>query len=735
MTKKYSNKPAPKPSQKFPKKDPHLKREAALYANPIPSREYILAYLKKIKKPANFKQLMNALGLKKPDEKEGLDRRLKAMLRDGQLVLNRNDCFGLIDQMSLIAGRVQGHRDGFGWFIPDVGKPDIFLHARQMHQVFDGDRVLVRVISKDKKRPEGAIVEVLERNTQQIVGKLLEEKGVFFVDPDSKSIVQDIIIPRDCVGKAKPGQFVVANITVQPSMRRQAQGEIIEVLGDQLTPGMEVELAIRAHELPFRFSPDVLSEIKNLPDAVSKDDLKEALKERKDLRDLPFVTIDGEDARDFDDAVFCEPLEKNKWRVLVAIADVAHYVKPDTALDTEAQLRGNSVYFPSRVIPMLPEKLSNELCSLKADCERLTMVCEMILDANGNMLEYHFDNAVIFSKARLTYTQVAAELNGENTIDLGLKKSIQNLHELFKVLFKQRQLRGAIDFETVETQILFDQDGKIDRIVQRHRNVAHRIIEEMMLLANQTTAHFLEKSALPTIYRVHDLPDDAKLFALRDFLNAFGLKLTGGDKPTALDYGKLLEKVAGRPDAHLIQTVMLRSMRQAIYTVENRGHFGLSYEGYCHFTSPIRRYPDLLIHRALKHAIAKRKASKFMYDLEKMESIAEHCSQTERRADKATRDATDWLKCDYMQDKVGETFDGIISDVTGFGIFVELKEIYVQGLLHVTALQNDYYQYDPAHHLMRGKASNKTYRLGDSIRVTVARVNLDDRQIDFVLDK
>jgi len=725
VSKKYEKKSL----KKFSKKDPHYKREAQIYAHPIPSREYILAYLKNYKKPMNFKQLLTALKLKMPNEKEGLERRLKAMIRDGQLILNSKNCFAVVNQKSLISGKIQAHRDGFGWFIPDKSGNDVFLAARQMRQVFSGDRVLIRLISRDKRRPEGVIVEVLERNTLQIVGKLVDEKGVLLVNPDNKAIVQNIAIPAGCTAGAKPGQFVIVKITTQPSLRHPAQGEVIEILGDQLTPGMEVELAIRAHNLPFRFSPDIFSDIAKLPDAVLQADLNN----RKDLRHIPFVTIDGEDARDFDDAVFCEFIDGDKWRALVAIADVAYYVKPNTALDIEAQLRGNSVYFPSRVIPMLPEKLSNDLCSLKANCDRLTIVCEMILDANGNMLEYHFDNAVIFSKARLTYTQVAAEINGENSIDENLKKPIQNLYQFFKILFTQRQLRGAIDFETIETQILFDPNGKIDRIVQRHRNVAHRIIEEMMLLANQTTAHFLETLQLPTIYRVHDLPDDTKLLALRDFLKAFGLVLPGGDKPTALDYAKLLKHVANRPDAHLIQTVMLRSMKQAIYTVENRGHFGLSYEGYCHFTSPIRRYPDLLIHRALKYAIQKRKASKFIYNLDEMETIAEHCSQTERRADKATRDATDWLKCDYMQDKVGESYDGIIADVTGFGIFVELKEIYVQGLLHITALKNDHYQYDPAHHLLRAKFSNKTYRLGDAIRVQVARVNLDDRQIDFVL--
>jgi len=710
-------------------KDPHYAREAQTYEHPIPSREFILAHLRECKRPAKFEQLFESLGLHSEPERDGLQRRLSAMLRDGQLVLNRGDRYGLVDRMSLVAGTVQAHRDGFGWLIPDAGGPDIFLHARQMRQVFNDDRVLVRVISKAGRKPEGAIVEVLERNTQHLAGRFYVENGIAFVEADSKSIVQEIIVPKGSEGAAKIGQFVVVKIVTQPTMRRQAIGEIVEILGDQLTPGMEVELAIRAHNLPYQFSSDVLGYAAQLPATVSAEDIKD----RRDLRDLYFVTIDGEDAKDFDDAVYCEPLKHGGWRVLVAIADVAHYVETDSALDAEAQLRGNSVYFPARVIPMLPEKLSNELCSLRPNCDRLTMVCEMELNADAELKSHRFDNAVIHSKARLTYTKVAAILDGKEKGDETLNPHLKNLHHVFKKLLFQRQLRGAIEFETTETQILFDADGKIDRIVARRRNVAHQIIEELMLLANETTSKYLEAAEIPLLYRVHDLPQPDRLLGLRDFLKAFSLRLPGGDAPTPKDYASLLERVAKRPDAHLIQTVMLRSLRQAIYSTDNRGHFGLSYESYCHFTSPIRRYPDLLIHRALKHVIQKRKVSKFAYDAEKMEVIGEHCSMTERRADRASRDATDWLKCDYMQDKVGKTFDGFIADVTGFGLFVELKDIFVQGLVHVTVLKNDYYQYDATHHALRGKSGNTMYRLGDPVRVTVAKVNLDERKIDFVL--
>jgi len=743
--KKRTNK---KPAFKNLKKDPYFVREAQTYEHPVPSREFIQEYLRERNTPASFEQLLDAFALKIEDERIGLERRLSAMLRDGQLVLNRGDRYGLIDRMSLIAGFVQAHRDGFGWLIPDAGGADVFLHARQMQQVFNNDRVLVRVISKEGKKPEGAIVEILERNTQQVAGRFFQENGVAFVDPDSKAITQEIIIPKGAEGAAVHGQFVVVNITAQPTTRRQPVGEVVEILGDQLTPGMEVELAIRAHNLPFQFTPAIKADVEQLPDSVLEKDLKN----RRDLRHLAFVTIDGEDAKDFDDAVYCEPLKNGGWRAFIAIADVAHYVTPDSILDKEAQLRGNSVYFPSRVIPMLPEKLSNELCSLRPNCDRLTMVCEIELNKDADVKSYRFDNAVIHSQARLTYTKVAAILDADTTTphlqkrvressrdssdenDIShLTLHLHNLHNLFKKLLLQRQLRGAIEFETTETQIMFGKDGKIDCIIPRKRNVAHRIIEEMMLLANEVTSKYLEKTGIPILYRVHDLPDVERLANLRDFLKAFSLKLTGGDRPAPIDFAKLLERVSKRKDANLIQTVMLRSLKQAIYSTDNRGHFGLSYESYCHFTSPIRRYPDLMIHRALKQAILKQKKSQFLYSAEKVEMVGEHCSMTERRADRASRDATDWLKCDYLKNKVGQTFDGIIADVTGFGIFVELKDIYVQGLVHITALKNDYYQFDSVHHLLRGKAGNLTYRLGDAIRVQIARVDLDQRKIDFIL--
>lgn len=713
----------------YQKKDPYREREVHLYEHPVASREFIMQYLKEINRPVSFKHLVQAFNLNRMEEREGLHRRLIAMERDGQLISNRRGSYALVREMELLRGRVQAHRNGFGFLVPDDGSSDIFLPAREMRTVFTDDIVLVRITNPQERKREGAIAEVLERNTHQVVGRYVKEGGLAFVDPDNQLITQDILIPPGEENKAKLGQFVVAEIIVQPSKRRQPMGRVIEILGDHLTPGMEVELAIRAYELPHRWPAEVLRESQEFPVEVLDHDKHG----RKDLRHLPLVTIDGGDAKDFDDAVYCES-NAGGWKLYVAIADVSHYVKMESALEKEARLRGNSVYFPAKVIPMLPEVLSNGLCSLKPHKDRLSIVCEIHVTRQGQVSRYQFYEAVIHSHARLTYDQVVAILRGEQTKNQEILLHINNLYKLYQKLLKQRITRGAIEFDTTETRIEFDQKGKIKRILPVARNEAHRIIEECMLLANVSASHFLQEKNIPTLYRVHEAPDEQKLHDLKQFLRAFGLRLTGGDKPTPMDYTKLLLRIEKRSDARLLQTVMLRSLRQAIYTPENAGHFGLSYEHYCHFTSPIRRYPDLIVHRAIRHVLQKRSSKKFYYKEQTLMNLGEHCSMTERRADRATRDAVDWLKCEYMLDKVGHTFDGRIVDVTGFGVFVELDKIYVEGLVHITALENDYYHYDPVHHLLRGKRSSRVYRLGDSIRVVIARVDLDSRKIDFLLE-
>ena len=723
--------------------DPHAEREAGKYATPIPSREFIISVLTDSGRLMTREELASAVGLHSDDDLEALRRRLRAMERDGQLLRNRKGGYGLVDRMDLVRGRIIGHPDGFGFLVPEEGGEDLFLGPRQMRQAMNGDRVVARVVGIDRRgRSEGAIVEVLERNTHRVVGRIYFENGISFVVPDHKRLTQDIRIPPDAVGGARHGQFVSAQIVEQPNKRSGPVGKVVEVIGDHMAPGMEIDVAIRAHEVPLEWPGAVEGEIQGLSEQVSP----AAKRNRVDLRDLPLVTIDGADSRDFDDAVYCKRTAKG-WKLIVAIADVSHYVKPGTALDAEAHVRGNSVYFPERVIPMLPEVLSNGLCSLNPEVDRLCMACEMTIDLQGKVTRSRFMEAVMRSHARLTYSQVAAMLvEREPKVRerySSLVDSLEELYSLYQAFRKLRNQRGAIDFETTETRIVFGADRKIERIVPIQRNDAHKIIEECMIAANVCTARFLKRHKLPTLYRVHEGPKAEKLSDLREFLGELGLSLGGGEKPQAGDYAKLLKKVQSRPDAHLIQTVMLRSLSQARYSPDNIGHFGLSHTEYLHFTSPIRRYPDLLVHRAIRHHLrnearkkksgAKTKLAKFPYTEADMATIGEQCSVTERRADDATRDAVDWLKCEHMLDKVGEDYSGIVTSVTSFGIFVELKDIYVEGLVHITALHNDYYHFDPAHHRLRGERTGKQYRLGDEVHVKVARVNLDDRKIDFAL--
>lgn len=749
-TQKKPSKPSKKPAKaklqgKAPRKttvrkkkiqDPFAEREATNYAHPIPSREFILEYLRNRGQPTRRADIIKELGLTSDEEQEALRRRLRAMERDGQLVFNRRGGYGLIEKMNLIRGRVLGHKEGYGFLIPDEGGDDLFLNAQQMRTVFSGDRVLVRVKHVDRRgRREGEIVEVLERNTSELVGRYFMENGLGFVVPDNSRICQDIIIPSDQQNNAKNGQYVMVSITAPPTIRSQAVGRVIEVLGDHMAPGLEIDVAIRAHSLPYVWPDAVQNEITNFTGIVSENDKKN----RVELRDKAFVTIDGEDAKDFDDAVYCRRIHEklnHGWKLYVAIADVANYVKPGSILDFEAKNRGNSVYFPNKVLPMLPESLSNGLCSLKPNLDRLVVVCEMNIDAHGILMDYAFYEGIIHSQARLTYTQVANMLNNSEQNPKNLLPHIKEFHGLFKKLLRQRQLRGAIDFNTVETKIVFGEKGKIARIVPVHRNEAHRMIEEAMLLANVSAADYLIKSELPTLYRVHEGPESQRLLALHDFLKPFNLKLSGGKKPKPKDYAKLIARIDDRPDSHLLQTVLLRSLKQALYSPENSGHFGLAYDAYTHFTSPIRRYPDLLVHRGIKYLLAKKhkhSTPEFPYSVKSMHEVGQHCSMTERRADLTTRDATDWLKCEYMLNKQGQVFQGIISDVTSFGVFVELNDIYIQGLLHITALKNDYYRYDPTNHLLQGRHSGQIYRLGDPIEVLVSRVDLDKRLIDFDL--
>lgn len=714
--------------------DPFEDREAEKYDNPIPSREFILELLKQNKAPLSRKNLSKLLGIKGEEQTEALRRRLRAMERDGQILRNRKNAYGIVSKMNLVSGRVMGHPEGFGFLIPDEGGEDLFLSEREMRVVLHGDRALARVSGVDRRgRKEGAIVEIVQRANQTVVGRLQFDAGLYYLIPHNRRISQDIMIPSHELMDAKDGQIVEAEITEHPNKHRSPLGKIVTVLGDHMAPGMEIDIALRSFELPHVWSPKALSQAESFGDSIPQ----EAIADRLDLRDLPLVTIDGADARDFDDAVYAEKLDSGNWRLWVAIADVSYYVKPEDALDKDAQERATSVYFPSQVIPMLPEALSNGLCSLNPKVDRLCMACEMIINPEGEIESYKFHQAVMNSKARLIYEQVAEMLQNQ---DAALRKQfshvlpgLETMYELFQIMLSAREKRGAIDFEMTETQFLFDENRKIASIEPRQRNDAHRLIEEFMIAANVAAARYLLASKLPVLYRIHEVPSIEKLSALREFLGELGLFLGGGDEPSPGHYASLLKTVSKRPDGHLLQTVMLRSMKQAVYSPDNVGHFGLGLEAYAHFTSPIRRYPDLLVHRAIKHALSNKKKATWRYSEEAMVQLGEHCSMASRRADEATRDVSDWLKCEYMRDRVGEVHEGVISGVTGFGLFVELSDIYIEGLVHVTALKNDYYQFDASGHRLMGERTRKSYRLGDSIRVKVVRVDLDEKKIDLDL--
>jgi ribonuclease R len=727
------------PSRDWTEQDSEFSQEQGRYADPIPSRSHILKTLGEQSGPITLDELIGQFGLGKLSQQEALNKRLVAMTREGQVVQNRNGAYGPVTQMNLIAGTVQAHRDGFGFLIPDAGGPDVFLAPRQMRPLMNGDRVLVRITGKDYKgRPEGAVSEVIERASRMIVGRLHNDQGITYVIPENQRVQQDLLIPEGDRMGARHGQMVVAEIVTPPGDRTLPVGRVREILGDHLAPGMEIEAAIRAHSLPFEWPEAVEREAAAIPSTVQASQLAG----REDLRDLPLVTIDGADARDFDDAVYAKPIKaglfnKGGWTLWVAIADVSAYVTPGSPLDKEASTRGNSVYFPQRVIPMLPEKLSNGLCSLNPDVDRLCMVCEMRVMPDGEIAKSRFYEAVMRSKARLIYEDVAEILDnpqGEKAQQrAALVPHLQALNKVFEALFAARSRRGAIDFESTETKIVFSGERKIEKIVPVQRNRAHRLIEECMIAANVESGKFVEKAAIPTLYRIHEQPDPSKIIALREFLSGLAMKLTGGDKPQAMDFAKVLEKAKGRPDASLVQTVMLRSLMQARYSPVNHGHFGLALTHYAHFTSPIRRYPDLLLHRAIKHALKKRKAKTFTYSNEQMEAHGAHCSMTERRADEATRDVTTWLKCEFMRHRIGEEYDAHIASVAPFGLFIELKGLYIEGLVHVSSLKNDYYEHDAKGHRLVGTRNGIVYSLADRVRVKVVRVNLDERKIDLEL--
>ncbi|MBL0709909.1 MAG: ribonuclease R [Colwellia sp.] len=730
--------------------DPHAKREATKYEKPVASRELLLSIIEKCSPPPTFNTLVKTLNYQEDHLLIGLKRRLRAMENSGQLGFNKFKQYAIPAKSSLLTGKVIGHRDGFGFFSPDDpakkdkrGK-DFYISSHEMKRVFHGDIVQAILVDRtDRKgRKEVKILEVIEPRKAPIVGRFYVDHHVCSVVSEDTKIKQEILIDPDEKLGARHGQMVVIELIQRPTKRSHAIGKVIEVLGDHMAPGMEIEIALRAHDLPHQFSSLVQEETASIADEVEES----AKLSRKDLRNLPLVTIDGEDARDFDDAVYCERKKSGGWRLWVAIADVSYYVRHGSALDDEAISRGNSVYFPSQVIPMLPEKLSNGLCSLKPDVDRLCMVCEMTVSGSGKLSGSKFYPAVMRSHARFTYSKVAAMLDGdENETGQALRNEyaallpdLENLKAMYLALSDARNKRGAIAFETQESLFLFNEDKKIESIVPLIRNDAHKIIEECMILANVATAKFIEKHSKPGLFRVHDKPSEDKYNNFVSYLSELGLSLPNTKEPEPRDYCDILAKVAGRPDQELIQTMLLRSMRQAVYQSDNLGHFGLALTSYSHFTSPIRRYPDLVVHRVIKAILEAQaqnavNAGHYDYKLEEVIELGEHCSMTERRADEATRDVSDWLKCEFMQDHVGDSFSGVISTVTNFGMFVRLQDLHIEGLVHITSLGRDYYHYDDVRMCLTGENSGVKYHVGDVVTVKVAAVNLDEKKIDLTM--
>jgi ribonuclease R len=713
-------------------RDPHAEREAQRYDRPIPSREAILALLEQRGELLTEARIAEALKIVDEIDLEALRKRLAAMVRDGQLLLGRRGGYAPAQKLDLIAGLVIANAEGYGFLRPDEGGDDLYLSPQQMRAVMHGDRVLASVVGIDRRgRRQGAIVEVLQRRSSRLVGRVIIDNGVTLVTPDYRRLHQDVIIKPGQDQGAQSGQIVVVDITAPPTSQRGPMGVILSVLGERLQPSLVVEMAIASHDLPHEWPAEVLRDAAQVEPEVTAAERDG----RTDIRQLPLVTIDGSDARDFDDAVYAEPRRGGGWRLIVAIADVSHYVQIGNALDREAYDRSTSTYFPGFVVPMLPETLSNGICSLNPKVERLCMVCDMQVDAEGNVVKSKFYDAVMLSHARLTYDKVwqAVGLHEADALHevADVLPQLENLHALYKAMAGQRKRRGAIDFETPEVKFRLDQTGSVESMGATERNDAHKLIEECMIAANVQAALFLEKKKIPALFRAHEPPPAEKYEDLQQFLREFKLSMPSVDKVTPADFSDVLRMVKDRPERELIQNVLLRSQSMAAYQPDNRGHFGLALSAYAHFTSPIRRYPDLLVHRAIRYALTSGKPSDYSYSPAEMAAMAIHCSQRERRAEEAERDVDERFKCAWMEKHIGSEFDGVVTGVTSFGLFVELDESKVSGLVHISQLANDYYHFDAARKLLKGERTGTQFRLGDHVRVQVLRASLEDRKIDF----
>ncbi|HEX6995180.1 MAG TPA: ribonuclease R [Gammaproteobacteria bacterium] len=698
------------------------------YEHPIPSRDEICKSMEQADGPLTLKALAGRFGIHTDAHRRALENRLKAMVRDGQLIRNRAGQFCLIRHLDLVTGVVLAHRDGYGFVRPDDGSDDVYLPPRQMRSLWDGDRVAVRVSSDRAGRREGRVVDILERSKTTLVGHFRTERGIDYVLEEGETRTE-VLIARGERHGAKPGDLVHVEIVQHPTEHSLAIGRVVKVVGRLDQPGIETEVAILAHGIPNEWPEAVLEAARRLPPHVPP----RAKQGREDLRKVPLVTIDGEDAKDYDDAVYCEP-HGDGFRLIVAIADVSHYVEPDTALDREAQLRGTSVYFPDRVVPMLPEELSNGLCSLNPQVDRLCFACEMIVSRQGQVKRSRFFSAVMRSAARLTYDESAALLESGKPRGPHAKllPMLMCLRDVYRAFARARRRRGSLDFDLPETKIELNVHGKVEAIHPVERRETHRLIEECMIAANVEAAKMIRKSRLPSLYRVHEGPDAERLEELTLFLRSFGFKVPPPGKLTPKHLADVIEKVGGKPESELVETVVLRSMKQARYQPRNIGHFGLGLAAYAHFTSPIRRYPDLLVHRAIKWAIEKRSPKGYPYTLPEMEQLGERCSRYERRADEAVWDVEEQLKCLYMSTRIGEEFRVIVSSVVPFGLFVRVPELKVDGLVHVSSLPTDYYHRDPTGTKLVGDRTGRTYRLTDTLDVRLVGVNVEERKIDFV---
>ena len=700
------------------------------YKHPIPGPNDLIDFLTETGKPLKADAILKAFDLKGQRMRSLLVEKLNTMVRAGQIIENRRGEYCLTAKLDLVTGTVSGHRDGFGFVVRDDGESeDVYLSAREMRPLFDGDRVAIRVKGMDRRgRAEGQLVDVLERGTQQVAGQFIRERGIGLVIPDNSKISHRILIPKDESGGAKHGQMVVVEILDFPTYVEQATGRVVNIIGTPGEKGIATDIAIHSHAIPYEWPDTVREQVQDfgaeVPDA--------SMDGRTELRNVDLITIDGADARDFDDAVFCMKAESG-WRLLVAIADVANYVSIGSALDKEAIVRGTSVYFPDRVVPMLPEVLSNGLCSLNPKVDRLCMVCDMEVSSSGKVTKATFFEGVMKSKARLTYSQVGDFLSGasKTSVPSELQASVRDLHDLYKAFAKQRRRRGAIEIDLPQTKFKLNDDGEIDRIEVVPRNDAHRLIEECMISANVEAAKFLKKHRIPGLYRVHPKPDTDRFNDLRLYLISLGLKVPHPDHVEPRHFTQLIEQVKDRPDSAAITMAMLRSLTHAEYSPTNVGHFGLALESYAHFTSPIRRYPDLLVHRAIRHIIRGGKPGKYDYAPKEMERLGAITSAHEKRAEEATRDVEAWLKCQYMEQHLGDEFDGVITGVTNFGVFVQITELMTDGLVHVTSLANDYYKYDAGSQKLVGERSGHTYSLGEEMRIRVERVDMETRKIDF----